>query len=414
MPTELLQRLALATAIGLLIGVQRGWQARDAEDGTRVAGIRTFTLIAILGGICGLLSRDALPLFGFCLLGFALPFGWFEWRNARLTGSVSATGLISGMLSFVLGAYAVLGDMTVAAAAGVAATAILAERQVMHSFLRGITWIELRAGLILLVMTAVLLPVLPNRTVDPWDAINPYQIWLMTVLAGSVFYGGYVAMRLVGESNGLLFAGIIGGIATSTTVTWTFARMVRQNPDVRAPVITAVLAAWIVSLLRMTLLAGAIAPPVALAMAPPLGAAALVLLAGGLTSYRAAARANPSPLALREPLDLSLILRFTAVLVSIMLLAKWLSTSAGPSGLLALGAVSGILDVDPITLSMADAARTGLDLRTAAGAILAAAATNAIAKAVLAASFGGRRVGVMMGGLTLAALTAGTLTYLWL
>lgn len=411
MPIELLQRLALAAAIGLLIGIQRGWQARDAEDGSRVAGIRTFTLIAMLGGVCGLLSRDALPLLGLCLIGFALPFGWFEWRRARMRGSVSATGFIAGLLAFILGSYAVLGDMTAAAAAGVAATAILAERQAMHSFLRGITWIELRAGLILLVMTAVLLPVLPNRTIDPWDAINPYQIWLMTVLAGAVFYGGYIAMRLGGKSKGLLFAGIMGGITTSTTVTWTFAQMVRKDPAVRAPVMTAILAAWIVSLLRMTVLAGAVAPPVALALAPSLGAAALVLLTGALMSYRAAARAQPSALTLRDPLELSLILRFTAVLVVIMLLAKWLSSSTGSLGLIALGGASGILDVDPITLSMADATRTGLDLRTAAGAILAAAATNAIAKAVLAASFGGRRLGVVMGGLTLAALVAGMLAY---
>jgi uncharacterized membrane protein (DUF4010 family) len=414
MPPEQLQRLALATAIGLLIGVQRGWQERDAQDGSRVAGIRTFTLIAMLGGICGLSSRGALPLLGLCLIGFALPYGWFEARQARLRGSVSATGFITGLLTFAIGAYAVLGDVTVAVAAGVAATVVLAERQAMHAFLRGITWIELRAGLILLVMTAVLLPVLPDRAVDPWGALNPYQIWLMTVLSGSVFYGGYIAMRLAGERKGLLFAGIMGGIATSTTVTWTFARMVRQDPAVRAPVMTAILAAWIVSLVRMTVLAGAIAPAVAMTLAPSMGAAALVLLAGAGLSYRAARQAQAATLEMHDPLELSLILRFTAILVIIMLLAKWLSSNTGSLGLFALGGVSGILDVDPITLSMADAARGGLNIRTAAGAILAAAATNAIAKAVLAASFGGQRLGLVMGGLTLAALASGMLTYLLL
>ena len=227
---ELLQRAGLAAAIGLLIGIERGWQEREARDGARVAGIRTFTLIGALGGICGLYAGPQVIGLGLCFLAFALPFGLFEWRRAEQAGSVSATDLVTGLLTFALGAFAAEGNMAVAAAVGVAAAAILAERQMMHEFLRRLKWMELRAGLLLLVMTVVLLPVLPDRTVDPWNALNPHQIWLMTVLVGAVSYGGYIAVRIAGERKGLLYAAIMGGVASSTTVTWMFARLARRNP----------------------------------------------------------------------------------------------------------------------------------------------------------------------------------------
>src|SRR6185369_424117 len=138
--------------------------------------------------------------------------------------------------------------------------AILAEREIMHAFLRRLTWVELRAALLLLVMTVVLLPLLPDRNVDPWNALNPHQIWLMTVLVGAVSYAGYIAVRIAGERRGLLFAAMAGGIASSTTVTWTFARLVKRSPAALPEVMAAILAAWIVSLLRMTAIAVVIAP----------------------------------------------------------------------------------------------------------------------------------------------------------
>lgn len=274
---EIAQRAGLAVAIGLLIGVERGWQQRQERDGSRVAGIRTYTLIGALGGLCGFLARvSALSILGYCFLGFALPFGFFEWQHMRATRNFSATNLVAGLLTFVLGAYAVLGDMAVAAAASVVAAAILAERQYMHAFVRHLKWIELRAALLLMIMTAVLLPALPDRTVDPWGALNPHQMWLMTVLIGAVCYAGYIAVRLAGERRGLLYAGIMGGLATSTTVTWTFARLGRNSPAALPKIMAAILAAWIVSLIRMTAIAVVIAPVLAAPLLPPVAAAAVI------------------------------------------------------------------------------------------------------------------------------------------
>ncbi len=404
---EILQRAGLAAAIGLLIGIERGWQARQARDGARVAGIRTFTLIGGLGGFCGLLPGTV--TLGLCLAGFAIPFGAFEWRRAKEADNFSATGFIAGLLTFVLGAYAARGSMVVAAAGGVIVAAILAERRVMHSFLRRLKWTELRAALVLLTMTVVLLPALPDRTVDPWNALNPHQIWLMTVLVGAVSYAGYIAVRIAGERRGLLFAAVAGGLATSTTVTWTFARLVKRNPAALAEVMAAILAAWIVSLLRMTAIAVVIAPGLLGSLAAPIGAASALLLVPAALAYRAAEKAGAQGLILQDPFELPLMLRFTALLAAIMLLAKFLS--GGQSGLFALGGISGLLDVDPITLSMARLASTGVTPAIAVSTILIAGAANGLAKSVLAVAFGGWRLGGALSAIALLAFGAGAAAY---
>jgi uncharacterized membrane protein (DUF4010 family) len=408
MDLELLQRAGLAAAIGLLIGIERGWQAREAKDGTRVAGIRTFTLIAVLGGIAGLLPGDI--TLGLCLLGFALPFGYFEWQRASRANSVSVTGFVAGMGTFALGAYATRGDMAVAAAGGVVMAAVLAERKLLHGFLKRVTWIELRAALLLLVMTVVLLPLLPDRALDPWGAINPHQIWLMTVLVGVVSYAGYIAVHVAGERRGLLFAGIAGGIATSTTVTWTFARLAKRNPAAMSEVMTAILAAWVMSLWRVTALAVTIAPPLLTALAPAMLAASTPLLIGAALAWRAAEKSSASEkLKLSDPVELSLMLRFALLLAAIMVLAKLFS--GGESGLFALAGLSGLLDVDPITLSMARESNSGLAAFVAVAAILIASASNALAKSVLAVIFGGWRLGLWLSGLAVVSAGAGALVY---
>ena len=275
---EMLQRLALAVAIGLLIGIERGWQLRTKKDGRRVAGVRTFTLIGLCGGVCALLSEGNILFLAIVFAGFAVSFALFEIQHMRLTRRYSATDLIAVLLTFALGAYAVRGKMTVAGAAAAVTALMLAERLILHGFVRRLTWLELRAALLLLVMTVVLLPVLPDRPIDPWSAINPYRVWLMTIMIAAVSFSGYVAMRLAGERRGLLFAGLMGGLVTSTTVTWTFARLAKHNDGMRLEVAAAILAAWIASLLRMAAIAVVIAPHMAGVLAAPIASAALVLL----------------------------------------------------------------------------------------------------------------------------------------
>lgn len=410
----MLQRAGLAVAIGLLIGIERGWQEREAQDGARVAGIRTFTMISLLGAISALIAGADRPLaMGLAFVGFAFPFGLFEYQRARATRSFSVTGFVTGLLVFALGAYAILGDMTVAAAGGVVTTAVLAGRRVLHGFLRHLKWKELRAAIVLLVMTAVLLPILPDRPVDPWSALNPHAIWLMTVLIGFVSYAGYIAIRLAGERRGLLYAGLMGGLVTSTTVTWTFARFAARERSAGPAILTGILGAWIVSLLRMTAIALSIAPQLTPFLLPPVVAAAAALLLPAIAGYlRPAGPTQPPELLLRDPFELSLMAKFLVLLSAIMLFSKLAMNFAGPAGLIPLGGLSGLLDVDPITLSMAGMVPASLSASVAAQTILVAAFTNGIAKAVLGAVFGGIRLGSALAACLLLSAASGAFVYL--
>ena len=174
---ELLTRLGLALAIGLLVGVERGWRERDQAEGERTAGVRTFALIGLFGGVWGALYGVVGPLpFAAAFLAFAGGFTLFKWREAEREDDFGATTLVAALLTFALGALAVLGDMTAAVAAAVAMVALLAAKRWLHQWIETLTWEELRAALILLAMSFIALPVLPDRGYGPYDAINPHAL----------------------------------------------------------------------------------------------------------------------------------------------------------------------------------------------------------------------------------------------
>ncbi len=405
---EILQRLGLAASVGLLFGIERGWMQRDQRDGQRVAGIRTYTLIGLCGGVCGLVGQGAGLLFlGLAFLALAIGFTLFELSRLKRTGSFSATGLVTVLLTFVLGAYGVQGSMLAAGAAAALGVLVLAERRMLHGLLQKVTWLELRAALLLLAMTVVLLPVLPDRAIDPWGAVNPYEVWLLTVMIAAVSFGGYVAMRLAGEGRGLLYAGMVGGLVSSTTVTWTYARMARQHAGLKAEAAAAILAAWVVSLLRMSAIAVMVAPALAPVLLPATGAAACVLLLPVAAMLLRARRGKSEGLALSNPFELLEVLKLGGLIALIMAATRIASDLFGEAGVSVLGAASGFLDVDPITLSMARLVAGGGAAAFAAQVILLAALTNGIAKAGLGAMFGGVRMGLLLAASLVAAVGAG-------
>ncbi len=408
---ELFQRLGLALAIGFLVGVERGWRERDGPAGSRVAGIRTFTLIGLLGGIWGALyPYTGGVVLGFAVLAFGIGFTVFQWRESVVENNLSVTTLIAGLVVFALGVYALLGNMAVAGAAGVATFALLAEREALHGFLKKVTWPELRAALLLLAMTFVLLPILPNRNVDPWDALNPHTLWLLTILIAAISYAGYAASRIAGARKGLFYAGVMGGLVSSTAVTLTYSQLARKKAEVARQTAPGIIASWIVSLVRQTTVASAIAPALFVPLVLPVAAAVAVLAVIGVFLIKRAAGAAEAPqLGLTNPFELGEVLRFGALLAVVMLIAKLLLTAFGQSGLLPLAAVTGLADVDPITLSSARMLDTGLSPEGAALAILIAGGANLVAKSAVAVAVGGPRYGTPLAATAGLAIAAGAI-----
>ena len=275
--TETLTRLGLALAIGFLIGVERGWREREQKAGERAAGLRTFALTGLFGGVWGLLTLEVGPApMGLAFLALAGAATLFRWRETEREGIVGMTTLVAMFLTFSLGALAVLGDMVAAAAAAVATAALLAAKEWLHGWLKVLTWPELRAALILFAMTFVALPVLPDKGYGPYDALNPYQLWLMTIVIAGVSFIGYVATKIAGERFGSLIAGTAGGLVSSTAVTLDFARRTRAAPHLWRPLLSGGLAASTVMFARVVVVVVLFGPGLAGAVVPALAAAALI------------------------------------------------------------------------------------------------------------------------------------------
>lgn len=405
---ELFQRLGLALAIGLLIGTERGWRERKGAAGSRTAGIRTHGLAAMLGGMLGTLVPIAGPwplaLGG---LAFGGAFTWFSWRETQAEKNHSVTGVVVGLLTFALGAYAVLGNMTVAAAAGIATVAVLASREGLHALLLKITWAELRAAIILLAMTFLLLPVLPNEPVDPWGALNPHKLWLLTILIAAVSFAGHVAVRLLGPKSGILVASAAGALVSSTLITLNNARRAAAGGEATHALSAATCIAWAVSLTRTVVLAASLNIALLQPLAAPAGAALLVFaLMAGFFALRAGKEKTASKETLKNPFSLRTVLGFGMLLAAVSLAAKLLEGQFHGAGLLPLAAIAGSTDVDPITLSMAGLAGS-IGAPLAASAILVAVAANAIMRGTLPVAIGGVRYGLPLAIITAAAIGAG-------
>jgi uncharacterized membrane protein (DUF4010 family) len=408
MTTDALQRLGLALAIGILVGIERGWRERDAEPGKRVAGIRTYGLSSFLGGFCGFLqpvTGVVLPTAIFAF--FCITILGFSRIQSMSERDYSATGAIAAITVFALGFGAVVADMTTTAASAVAVTALLAAREPLHGFLRKLTWLELRAALILLTMTVIILPILPDVPIDPWQVINPFELWMMTILVGTVSFGGYVLIKASGARAGILLTGASGGIVSSTALTLSFARQSMTTPAL-SPILSAgAMLAGAVSLTRALLICSFIAPLAGKELAASLGPAAATFAVGGAVFgwYRPSAEATEfSP---KNPLEVAVVLRFALLLGVVTIVTRGALTLFGTQSLFAVALVTGLGDLDAITLSVARLSSLHVSTDAAAQAIAAAAFANLLAKVALAASAGNAAFAGRLAVASVAAMVAG-------
>lgn len=380
----LLPRIGLALAIGLLVGLERGWRERDEPAGSRTAGIRTYGISGLLGGVLAALSQafDTTAVFVAGLLGFSLIFAWFKFSEGRHDGNFSVTGVVAAICVFGLGGLAVVGDQQVAAGAGAALAALLASREAMHGVLRKITWVELRAAIVLAVMTAIVLPLLPNRTVDPWGGLNPWEIWFFTVLTAAISFLGYIAVRVLGAARGLLVSALAGALVSSTAVTLAFARTARESRNVRSLASAAALAAM-VSILRVTAVVALLQAHLLPVMAPAaLAGAGVFALFGLLLIFRAGDGEATAPAG--NPFALGTLLIFALGFAIVSTASAALAGRFGGASLLATSALSGAFDVDVAVLSALRLLGQGIGEAAIGAAILAALCANALGRLSLA------------------------------
>jgi uncharacterized membrane protein (DUF4010 family) len=424
---DLFQRLALALALGLLIGTERGWHGRAGEEGTRVAGVRTFGLISFLGGLWGTVAAEfsgntdtdggvALSLsfmLGLVFAAFAGAAAFFRLRAGGERQDYGMTTLIAAYATFALGLLAVIGDMVVAAAAAVAMTTLLSLKEPLHRWIAAFSDDEILAALKLLIMTVVLLPVLPNRDLGPWGAINPYELWLMVVLIAGVSFIGYIAIKLIGERRGILVTALAGGLVSSTAVTMELAGRAKRMPAQRRLLATGIGLATLTMFARVFAVVAVIKPSLLTQLWPALAGAAFGC--GAVAMMLWPWRMKPETFdetTTANPLELGKALKFGALLGAILIATKVSQLYLGEVGVYGLALVSGLADVDAATLSFAQAAEVDLAAPVAATAITLLVLSNTVSKTILAMTLGGRRSGSMLILPLIASLFLGAMVLL--
>jgi uncharacterized membrane protein (DUF4010 family) len=410
---DVLWRLGAALAIGLLIGFERGWEVRDRAEGTRIAGIRTFAVVGLLGGAVGVL---ALGQGGWVVAGALAALGAIlAVAHARDPGrdkDQSITTLVALLACFALAVLAGVGEVTVAAAAAVVIALLLGVKPELHGLLQRIRREELLATIRLLLISVVVLPVLPDRGFGPYAAFNPYRLWWMVVLVAAISYVGYVAARIAGERRGILAMALFGGLASSTAVALNLARLGRDKAVAPATMAAGTVTASAVMFPRALVIVAVLAPELAAPVAAALMPAAAVAFAGAWLWIRRkpddGTAVGAEGLATGNPLDLAAAIKFGALLAAIMVLARAAADVLGEAGLIAIAAASGLADVDAITLSVVQGfSDTAFGPKPAVAAILAAVAVNTAFKVALVAVIAGARAGLSVGLPLAAALAAG-------
>lgn len=405
-------RLFVALAIGLLIGLERGWKGREAEEGEREVGLRTLGLVGLVGGLSGLLAeRFGGVVIGLLFIGIAIVLGGVYVVKVRERGDVGLTTEIAVLATFLLATLAGLGQLAIASAGAVVMALLLTYKNQLHGWLRALARLELLAAFKLLLISVVLLPLLPNQGFGPWQALNPYIIWWMVVLIAAISFVGYFAIRIAGARAGTIFTALFGGLASSTATTLNLARLARRrNADVSL-LSGGILLACGTMFPRMLLVATVIHAPLFPVLVWPAAAMALLTYGPALWLLRKP-RETPSgeDMLPRNPLELTSALTFGGLLALVMVLGKALTEWFGDVGVYALAAASGVADVDAITLSLARMGSEELAASTAVLGIVIAASVNSLVKAGMAGMVGGRWLGIAVGQPLAAAVAAGLAT----
>ena len=403
--TTILQ-LAIALAIGLIIGMERGWQSRDSPQGSRTAGVRSFAFVGLFGGLSALLAGKfgANILVG-TFLGLVLIVAFSYRISAKGSQDFGITTELSLLITFILGALAGSGLEGEAVASAVVVAALLGYKQEIHSILNQLERRELIATLQLLIVAVVALPLLPNRNIGPWETLNPRTIgWIVLLIAG-ISYIGYFAMRILGNRVGLLATAVIGGLVSSTAVTLAYARIARKERDNLALLGAGISLAGGIMAVRLLIEIGIVNPSLLPLLIVPIGLLAIVpLIATVAIAIRTTQNLSSAEVKLKNPVELGAALGFAAVLSILFVLVRAAQTFFGDTGIYVLAAISGIADVDTVSLSLAQATRENLSLEIAATGILIAAMVNTLFKAVLATFIGGWLLGRWCATILLSAL----------
>lgn len=341
--------LAVALGLGLLVGLQRESTASE------LAGLRTFPLVTLLGAVCALLTPTAggwVLAAGLVGVAAATAMG----NAARLRQDHPDAGItteVALLLMYALGAYVVVGSRPVAVVLAGTVAVLLHFKAELHGLVGKLGTGDLRAIMQFVLLALVVLPVLPDATYGPYSVFNPREMWLMAVLIVGLSLAGYIALKFFGERAGILAGGFLGGLISSTATTVSWSRLTRGRPEVaRAAALVIVIASTVVYG-RVLAEIAAVARPFLAAAAPPILVLAGAMAASAGVLWVRTRGETAAPVDGHQPANLKAAFSFAALYVVVLLAVAFVNERVGQGGLYVVSVVSGLTDVDAITLSVA-------------------------------------------------------------
>jgi uncharacterized membrane protein (DUF4010 family) len=348
------------------------------------------------------------------LLGAFISVAYFvdAWR-----GEVGLTTEIAALVVVLAGALCYWDQLALAAAIGVATTVLLSLKLETQTLVRRITRADVYATLKFAVITAIILPVLPNESFGPppLDVLNPYKVWLMVVLISGISFLGYVLIKTLSAKQGIGLTGLLGGLASSTAVTLSFAQRSKQQTELAKPFALAITVAWTVMFARVLVAVTALNARLLRKLWLPMAASAAVGLAYCAYLYLSQRSDETGDMEFSNPFELGPAVRFGLLYAVVLLVARGAQVYLGNTGIYLSSVVAGMADADAIALSMAELSRApgGLDSGTAAQAIVLATMSNTITKGgiVLAVGSASLRRALLLG-LVLMPMTGISVAFL--
>lgn len=395
----------VSLGLGLLVGLQRERTQR------KLGGIRTFGLITLSGSLCALLTLPPLGVGGWIVAAGMLALAGVIALATRSIApddepSRGITTEIAMLAMFAVGAYVILGPREVAVAVGAAIAILLHAKPILHRFVARLGDTDIRAIMQFALISLIILPIIPDRTFGPYDVLNPSNIWLMVVLVVGISLGGYIAYKFVGGGAGILLSGILGGMVSSTATSVSYARRAAGSPEYVGASTAVILLASTVVYARVLVEIGLVAPGFLPVAAGPIGVIAGVSALLAIISWRRAQKQGDGLPHLSNPSELGAALVFAAIYAVVLVAVAAARDKFGQSGLYTVAAVSGLTDMDAITLSVSrmvgqsGAEESQVDASTAWRAIVIAAMSNAVFKTIIVATLGsaalGKRVAIFV------------------
>lgn len=404
--------LAIAAGLGLLVGLQK--ERADSP----LAGLRTFALVCLAGAVAAVLGEVTtqwVVVGGLLAIAAMMVAGNMVIMHGQGGDDPGQTTEVAVVLTYLIGVLVVAGPREVAIVVGASTAMLLHLREELHTWVDRLSDRDVRAIMQFVVISLVILPVLPDQTYGPYDVINPRQVWWMVVLIVGLNLVGYGAFRLFGARAGTALAGILGGIVSSTATTISYARQTKAA-DGRDSI--AAIIVWIASgvvFVRVMVEIGAVAPEFLPTAAGPLSVMLALFLALTAVRWRSGADPGESPLEPGNPSELKPAILFGVLYAVVLLVLAAAEDWQGDAGLYGAAFLSGLTDVDAITLSTARLVATeSLDPSTGWRVILVGALSNLVFKLGMAAALGTRRFAKQLGTLVFVALIAGSgLLFFW-